>query len=378
VYPTIRTPIRANAGISLVEIMVGLAIGMIGMLVMLQVFSASEQSRRITTGGNDAQNNAIVALNGIQRDLRQAGHDFAVTDLLGCGVVMPGGWTVNSLAPVVINPTGTGGIPAGDPNTDIIMVAYGTSSSSSTLGDGIIAQDRTAYTYKPKTPTSFAIGDRLIAAPKNRSFPTCAMTIETVRDISPAPPQAPLTLTVSGDVGARANGNLFNVGPDPKILVYAVRNAHLTVCDFTARNCSDATRTSDSTYWVPIADNIVSLRAQYGRDGRTATAIATSGDNNYVVNTYDQTTPTADTATNSCQWAKIATVRLALVGRSGQYDKLAVTTAAPTWLGSGTAPIDLSRNPDGSTNPDWTHYRYKTFQVVAPLRNIAWMGVQGC
>jgi type IV pilus assembly protein PilW len=65
--------------------------------------------------------------------------------------------------------------------------------------------------------------------------------------------------------------------------------------------------------------------------------------------------------------------RLVVVARSAQLEKDNVTTVAPTWAGTGTTPINLSNDAN------WQRYRYKVFETVAPLRNMAWMGVQaGC
>lgn len=363
---------RFLRGFGLVEVMVGMVIGMLGIIIMLQVYSSSEQSKRSATGSDDAQNTGIIALYTLQRDLRQAGYGFAAIEAFGCSLAMPGGWTISTLAPVVINPAGTAPIPAGDANTDVLMVAYG-SSANAPLGDPIISQTRASFLYKPKTPTSYAVGEWVVATPSSRA-PTCSLSMERIQNITPAPPELPTTLTMTSDVGDRSNGNIYNLGQSPIIFVYAVRNGNLTVCDYSARNCADATKTNDETFWTPIANNIVSMRAQYGRDNRSLADIVAAG-NTYVFNHHDQTAPTA---ADFCQWSKIGSTRVALVARNSQYDPQLVTAAAPTWSGSGTHPIDLTKRPDGAANPDWQHYRYKTFETVIPLRNIAWMGVQGC
>ncbi len=83
-----------------------------------------------------------------------------------------------------------------------------------------------------------------------------------------------------------------------------------------------------------------------------------------IVDTYNQTTPTTE-----CGWARMRAVQVVLVARSAQLEKDNVTAAAPAWAGSAPA-IDLS------ADADWQRYRYKTFETVVPLRNIAWLGVQ--
>ena len=52
----------SEAGFSLVEIMVGLVIGMFSIIVMLQLFSLSEERKRTTTGGSDAMSEGVMAL----------------------------------------------------------------------------------------------------------------------------------------------------------------------------------------------------------------------------------------------------------------------------------------------------------------------------
>ena len=95
-------------GVSLVELLVGLVIGMIGVVIMMQIFSVSEGYKRTTTGGDDAQNNGAIGLYGLQRDLRQAGQGTnsfnglvppgAAASLIGCNVTLRAGVTINANA----------------------------------------------------------------------------------------------------------------------------------------------------------------------------------------------------------------------------------------------------------------------------------------
>ncbi|HVK95151.1 MAG TPA: prepilin-type N-terminal cleavage/methylation domain-containing protein, partial [Noviherbaspirillum sp.] len=62
-----------RTGFSLIEIMVGLAMGMVSMVVIMQVFSVFEGGKRTTTGGADAQSNGAISLYMIERDVRMAG-----------------------------------------------------------------------------------------------------------------------------------------------------------------------------------------------------------------------------------------------------------------------------------------------------------------
>jgi type IV pilus assembly protein PilW len=372
--PISRHSTRCAAGFSLVEIMVGLGIGMIGLIVMMQVYSLYEGNKRTTTGGDDAQNNGAIALNTLQREIRQGGYGISSMELFGCDVLLRAGVTLTAIAPVTINPASGGAatIPPGDPNTDTLLVVYG-SAAGSPQGDGIVSQP-SQFSYKPIAPTSYAVGNFVIATPSTRADP-CGLTMEPVQSIAPAPPAAPLQINVATGAAGSASGLLHNLGSAPRILAYVVRNGSLTVCDYIANDCGDATKTDDASVWVPIFGNIVSMRAQYGRDTLTTAA---SANTSYIVDKYDQATPTT-----ACGWAQTASLRIALVARSGHYDK-EFTATSPTWAGSvagnpagsASTSIDLTKKPDGTANPDWERYRYKLFQTVVPLRNVTWMGVQ--
>ena len=68
-----------QAGFSLVEIMVGMVIGLLATLVIVQIMSAFEAQKRVTTGNADAQTNGGITLFGIERDLQMAGFALMFT-----------------------------------------------------------------------------------------------------------------------------------------------------------------------------------------------------------------------------------------------------------------------------------------------------------
>lgn len=346
--PHVRHPARSSAGFSLIEILVGVGIGMIGIVVIMQVFTLSEGQRRVTSGGDDAVSTGAIALHTLQRDIRQGGYGLASTNLLACNLTFPAGATIPAV-PVSINPAT---IPAGDPNTDVIAVVYG-NANAATEGDRITSHSAGSATIQVQTQSNFITSDWVVAAPQTRLTP-CNLTLT----------QAIVggTLTVTdAPAAAMVGGTLFNLGQTPRMLVYAVRNGNLTQCDFRTNNCAAVGNVGNTSIWIPIAENMVMLRAEYGRD---TTAPSMDG----TADVWDQTAPVT-----ACDWVRVSALRLALVARNTQYDKNTVTTATPSWAGDTNDPIDLSN--DG----EWQHYRYKTFQTVIPIRNVAWMGVPlGC
>jgi type IV pilus assembly protein PilW len=362
--PLPRSELSRVGGFSLVEIMVGMVIGMLGIIVMMQLFSLTEGRKRTTTGAGDAQSAGAIALYGMQRDIRQAGYGITDVRLLGCNILLRAGVTLNSIAPVTINHAS---IPAGDPNTDTLLVVYG-NSNSSPQGELII--DQLAAATPPYTVTalaSFVVNDRVIAAPQTRLAP-CDLMLDSVTGVGAT------NITVTTGSAGMGQGTLFNLGQGPKIVAYAIHRGNLTVCDYMTSNCAAACTSTDGPAatavggscngnWIPIASNVVSMRAEYGRD------ISVPMD--AIVDSYDQSTPAT-----ACGWAMTPALRLALVVRNSQYEKTVVTGAAPVWDGTTSAtsvPINLT------TDANWQNYRYKVYQTTVPLRNVSWLGVQsGC
>jgi len=360
---------KRSDGFSLVEIMVAMVIGLLGMIVMLQVYSNFEGQKRTTTGGDDAQNAGAIALYGLQRDIQQSGWGISAVNLLGCNVqlrTVPAVVTLNAIAPVTINHAS---ITGQDANTDTLLIVYGNSNGGQE-GDTVTAAPPTGLAginiYAVASPNEFNINDRVIAETLVRPTP-CNLVLDQVTAATPP------NVTVATGLAGMTNGTLYDLGQTQKILAYAIRSSNLTLCDYTANDCGSAANNGNAAIWVPIASNIVSMKAQYGRD---TNANPMDG----IVDIYDKTTPAT-----ACDWVKVASIRIALVARNSQSIQTAVTAAAPIWEGSSAAAV-APPLPGNVANPinlsayaNWQNYRYKVFQTIAPIRNITVKGVQtGC
>lgn len=324
---------RRVLGFSLVELMVGIVIAMAAVIVITQLFRVSEGQRRNTTGGDDAQTTGAIAMSLLQRDLRQAGQGFSNAQMLDCRLRLGNGRTITELVPAFINPVG---IPAGDDNTDVLLISYG--SGWGAPEGSLINSQPSAATYAVAAPQAFQLGDRVVAAPQNRATP-CVLDLT---DLAAAPTATDVTVTLG--VANVSNGSLFNLGRTPRFVAYAVRSSRLTSCDFLTQDCTSAA----PTHWTEVSDGIVSLRAEYARD--------TSAARDAAVDSYDQTSPNT-----WCGWSRVVGLRLVLVARSRHAEAADVPAVAPSWAGS--APITLN-------NSDWQRYRYKTFETTVPLRNL--------
>ena len=178
---------------------------------------------------------------------------------------------------------------------------------------------------------------------------------------------------------------LFNLGPatDLSLHTWSINRGYL------ALRGTDMPGSTGATGPATVVDNIVSIKAQYGFDTRSAavfepdTGVQRTG---MVVNVWSSAMINADGDTvvgNSGDWNRIAAIRLAIVARGRQVQKPAAngscnwTTTAPS-LFSTSEPEGVTAVPvvpDLSVANDtmnWQCYRYRVFETIVPIRNAGW------
>lgn len=371
-------------GFSMVEILVGVMIGMIGVAVIMQVFSQSEGSRRSAGGVADAQTNGLLGLFNIERDLQQAGLGLVNTTLLNCNVRSSLPFNNKPLLPAAIIPDGAAAtsadnlwnIPPGDAGSDMIAVVY-TTTASMVEGTTLLSAPA-GNVYQPTVRFGLSTNDYMVVGESGKDC-----TLGRITSINVA--ANTVTLDYGGVVTYSSSAYLYHLGATPRVAVYAVRNGVLTVCDYWANDCAAADLTGDSTVWVPVTDGVVALVGQYGWD--------TTNPPNMAVDTYCKahvakgaTCPTTDTgspaptaatgetaAQQICDWTRIPALRLAVVVRASQYEKDEVSAASiKLWPNSTVAPTTVGP----SYAPADRHYRYRVFSTVIPMRNVIWLGAQ--
>jgi len=358
-------------GVSLIEVMVGMVVGMLAVLLISQVLLVSEGQKRTTTGGADAQVNGALALYSIQRDVQMAGYGITSSpNIIGCpisaryGGAAPVGFAAR-LAPVFITPQASR--PAGSVGDSIRMLA--SSKPSYSVPTRVIPP---AYavgntSFPVRASLGFAQGDlALVATDATQPCWVFQVTgVPTARDL-PRVNNAAWNPANAPDVAYGDGAVLMNLGTLVDN-VYEINNANvLQISSFDAAN-------PVARIVRDLQPDIVNLRAFYGRD----TSVPADG----VIDTYDQTTP----ATNA-DWRRVLSVRVVVVSRSSTYEKDIVTPANPEWsvgtlpstagaatCASGTGvclTIDVGAGVTGDVPAK--HYRYKVFDTVIPLRNMLW------
>lgn len=343
---------RRAAGFSLVELMVGMALGLLSVLIITQVMSLFEAQRRTTTGSADAQTNGGIALFSIAREAQLAGYGLIPTTDSGleCTAVNYNTTGIGSLTPISITDgTATASVPA----SDSITIRYG----SSTTGGSTTQITATAGSVATVTNNlGCSVGDAVLVT----SGASCSMT--TASAVS-AVGASPISVSLNAMTLATVGANLACLGQWSEV-TYAVNAA--------TGNLDKTTVVNGVSTTVPSVVGVVNLQAQYG--------VAATANSNAITQWVDASGGTwaAPTVANR---NRIKAIRVAVVARNAKIEPGTVTAAcsstsaaAPAglcaWEGSVASPapaVDLSPG-----NADWAKYRYRVFETIIPLRNVIW------
>ena len=347
-----------QSGFSLVELMIGLIIGLLVTLVIMNVFSVFEGQKRTTMGGADAQTNGNIALFNITQNLQMAGYGMPILEATdspwSCAnakdarTATVATLNLSQFSPVVIV-DGGGGAP------DTVTVRFGTTEFAGfpTKVVGINAADTKELTVDNNMGCKQ--NDVVIQAQGDTpSAMTCVL--KQVQAIT-AGDKTHVPMNDAAEL--KPNGNLYCMGQWIEHR-YSVN----------ANNLEDN--------GVVLAPDIVNIQAQYG-----ISAAANSNNITQWVNATGATWGSA--ALTAANRNRIKALRIAIVARNSLKEKTAVTSASCTtnkgtvssgpcaWDDSsvsGSAPqIDLT----GLT--DWRSYRYRVYETIIPMRNIAWSRV---
>lgn len=336
-------------GFTLIEIMVGMVIGLLATIVIMQVFSVFEAQKRTTTGTADAQTNGNISLYTITRELQMAGYpliptgDPAVADsALECTTLTFGATGITDITPVTLVNNVVGSGPNDSPS-DTITIRYGNS-----LSGGIPTKINGAPNAAAMPVfNSMGCNNGDVALLMNGNI--CAMTsISAVTNTTTLELADDSSMTAGAAVDA---ANLACLGAWNAVL-FAVNNGNLE------RN------------GTPNMAGIINLQAQYG--------ISNSAASNQITSWVDPSGTWA--APSVADRNRIKAIRIAVVARNAKMELEDVTqtcssrtTAAPTglcaWEGSASSPapaIDLS------ADVNWKRYRYRVFETIIPLRNVIW------
>jgi type IV pilus assembly protein PilW len=379
---------NTQRGMTLVELMVAMAIGMVVTLVVSRLLVAGETHRRTTTSTNDAEQTGSYAFSALDRALRSAGSAIAessyLTDrgVLGCKLNAAGflpraaafpapfataflsGSTNNlRVAPILI------GQNQSDGGSDVLVVMAGSGAAGGVSrqinGSGsstsLVLQNTVGFSVGDITLVSQSgVTDCLVEQVASIATPTLNVGGTYYTSAGTAVNLATLSTSTSTYVTPLGNtqvGNvqfqLFGVGADNTLYSYdLLKNQQLV--QGTGADTSQA-----------IADGVIQLNALYGIQNPATPGVlgtwASPGDAGYDINSVMTTPATIQ---------RIIAVHVAMVVRGEYYDKKTVSPATLTifsgYTNSGGASLAKVVNLDATAQ----HYRYRVFEFTIPLRNM--------
>lgn len=415
--------INKISGFGIVEVMVGLVVGLISMIVVMQLYSGFEGQKRSTTTGSDAQSNAAIALYLMEREIKMGGNGmsegvpgktpplagcntwvidktggFWRPDLMGSAVTSAGTATLVRLAPAIVSDGGGGG-------SDTLSIAYGTTAITAPydLAGNFDAIGGTVLSLISRAGIS--VGDMLALVQENPVGSTanyrlpreCALRQVTGMGAAAGQVNVAASSRYNASFATAGNAGVFdgtsglreaqvyNLG-QLNIVTYRVVNGNLVADSSKFGVIPDGTAgggaVENSTLPLPLASGIVNMQVQYGIDtgnpGTPGCNHSTQAiDADSIVDAWtDATGLWANNATGTSPGVldlrRVRAVRIGLVARSSVLEK-DCATAPPTpnaiVIGWETGP---SMNPDLTADANWQCYRYKVYQTTISLRNTVW------
>lgn len=358
---------RQNRGFSLVELMVGMTIGLLVVIVIMQSFSVFETQKRTTTAGSDAQSSGLMAMTQLEQEVRNAGGGFTSDSAFSCNTIFSyfdDGTTVTTpvpafsslMAPVVITDGGTG--------SDTITIKRGTNFLGSIPASITSAMPNTSAILDVSFTQGFAAPNKIMLSQNgNCTIMEITSVLDAALKIQHNPggggaswnPPGSFYNTSPGNTWPGAGGGPPNYSTGTKILnvgelfvkTYSVNaNNNLQVLDSSTNIPGGVAVT------YPLVKDIVSLQAEYG---------VSSGAGVQPVSNWVSATGTWS-ALDSAEIKRIKAIRLTLVARSSKKEITDVTTAPP----GGVNVSNLT---------DWQKYRYRVYTTIIPLRNIIWSNI---
>lgn len=353
------TASRRQQGMSLMEMIVAMAIGLIGITIITQVYLVNENVKRSTVSSGGAQVNGTLALYNLERDIRMAGYGIAHSAGLGCNTINyyyngtysqpPVVSTLPTMymAPVTIVTT------AGQP--DSVNTLYG--SAQDRPLPAIILQNMPGFNSDivPDNQLGFYSGDFLILSSGARCTLTqlVANPAATGNNLRHDSSTGSLYNPGAPAFAAYFQGSyVFDLGPTPVSRTYSVSSGPSGGLNMTTILPAAAAGTTT------LVDSIVDMRVRYGKDDGGGGGVPDDG----TVDTWDTVTPTT-----AAGWQQVLAVRIAVLGRSEHYEKPSsgsacdASSATLAWSG-GTFAIAAANRC----------YKHRVFETVVPMRNMIW------
>jgi type IV pilus assembly protein PilW len=410
--------VRRHKGFSLIEMMVGLLVGLIVTIVIFQVFEVSERQKRTTTGASDVHGNGAIAMGILGQSIRAAGAGLDHQTFSECATIRaymggsadasPSDKLASSLFSVVsIEDGGDDGAP--DSITILSYLPNGTNSDSRYASTPLV-QDMTwpnaspIYTSAARNcgtltgPTTLASAPAIMiygndcmlitvtnfAPPCNgesaTGFPRCDLALMSAR-IEKAPggnadpnfnfPAGGSSLAPPAGFPFLKNKTWLQCFQGLYRTTYSIDNQQQLQVAESALTIGNAFVSAPTAAVMP---NIVNLKAQYGYidSASPASGIQWTNATGKWASVSGASSLGIAAAGDLADIRQIVAVRIAILARNDEYQKPDA---------SGTCNASTDDNLKGSwltfessvMADNWACYRYKVFESTIPVRNLLWV-----
>lgn len=379
-----------SRGVTLIEVLVGIVIGMVGMLVIFQTVSVWDARTRVSTSSGDAQISGSLAMFNLERDIRLAGMGFGTAGSaeLGCVVNSYDNAASGAGAALVLRPVNIVFGGEGTAVPDTIEVMYGDSPYFAKLQQ--FTGGSTSQMTASPSKYGFKRGDVVVMTNASNNCNLVQITDDTAADDSSLTfgtgtytdfytgAATPVRWnSASASAPPISAGNLYNLGPSPRDDLWSVNTSSGTLAYVNGMG-------ANPTESFGVAEGVINLKAYYGCDA--------NGDGKIDNTEWQNTAPT--------DWTRVRAIRVALLVRGQDYSAPPASNPEapnfkspnPSYLGIGGAmTLFAMTNVDGTPdsgdvgpNPNnWRYYRYRVYEKEIPLRNMMWgqsppTGAGGC
>ena len=383
-------------GMGIVEVMVGILIGMIVVVAIYNVFAVAEGYKRTAVGAADAQTTGLFAQFILAREISNAGNALSGdgSELSTCTVPdpkwpMPAAPAFGAAGAKPIRPIPVMIQDGGAATTsDALIVTY--STAPRVISPALFIDVPMAAAGDPfyvQSPNGFRVNDWVIALDNN--ITGAGGNCELVRVLSVTPGDSkgdvttgivkitytPNTAALYKPGSASEGSKLLNLGQANPAVPAGAPLAVRTLFDIANGQLRTTDLLAAAPTANPIAQNVVLMKAQYGVDclgngvvsWTTATASNICGDGrNYTPD--DFVPPTLWDAPNL---ARIRAIRIGIVVRSDEPD-----LKDPTLVGQTAVLFDCSTHNaacQGRTTLNNTiladGFRHRFYETIVPMRN---------
>ena len=339
-----------QTGLTLVDVLVGVTIGLISMVVVHQAFVAFGQLRRTASAAADAEQTASFAVAMLATAVGNAGAGIAAAArwLDPCPPSPDIAATQRPIVAMAID----GG--AGDrPDSLVVRQAY---QPRLALPAAFATAAPAGSAFRVQSPDGFAVGDRVVAISRSGICAAAEVTAVAtdaagISEIAHTPVEVDLPVT----------SLLLNLG---------AANRASTLRFDVASGVLRSTDVVNADAPVPLVSNVVNVKFQYGIDR----------DGDGVLDDWVGAVAAAGLDATSLLSApravldRLVALRIGVVSRSEDLDPQA--TGSHRWVLFDCELPDRSACPgrlEGTIGASAAGgFRYRSHEVVVPLRNTLW------